>query len=517
VTGDLAALARSVFCVGYPGDGVPAGVREELRAFGPGAIILFARNLGPNTDVRETVSALRGCGDIAPLIAVDQEGGRVARIADPALVAQLPSAMALAAAGDDGLCERAGRLVGSDLARLGISVNFAPCADLALDARNTVIGARSFGDAPHAVAARVTAFARGLEAGGVAATLKHFPGHGATAVDSHVALPHVDAAASTLRARDLVPFAAAISSAAASIVMTAHVVYDALDPTAPATLSDRLLRGLLRGELAFDGVVATDCLEMDAIAATVGTADGAVRALSAGADLLLVSHHLDVARAAAAAIVAAIEGGSLAPGRLVDAARRVGSLRERFAAMSPPAIAREAGLGLEVAQRAVTIVRGDVRLRADEPVTVVSFEGTIADGAVDARATLPSLSAALRARRWRSEHLRVALEPQADELELLIAHVAAQAGRNVVAVVRRAHLYPAQRAAVDRLIALVPELVVVSAREPYDAACFPQARRLACIYGDEAVSLEGCADVLSGGAPGGGRLPVTIDRDAALR
>jgi beta-N-acetylhexosaminidase len=514
---ELAALARSIFCVGFPGADVADVPLAALQAFAPGGVILFAHNVGSAAGLRASIAALRACGDVAPLIAIDQEGGRVARISDPALVAQLPPAMALAAGSDETACERAGTLLGRDLARLGISVDFAPCADLALDAQNTVIGTRSFGDAPLAVAARCAAFARGLEAGGVAAALKHFPGHGATALDSHLMLPRVSVDAATLRGRDLVPFASAIADRAASIVMTAHIVLEALDPGAPATLSASVLDGLLRGELGFDGVIATDCLEMDAIAATIGTSAGAVRALAAGADLLLVSQHLDRAQAAAAAIVAAIVSGEVPLARLESAAARVGGLRERYAALAPFAGELEAELPLRSAQRAVTLVRGDVRLRPGKPVSVISFEGAIVDGAAGARATTPSLNAALRARRWKSELMRVALEPAADDVDLLLTHLPALGERNFVLVIRRAHRHPAQREAVERILERVPDAIVISAREPYDAALFPAARNVACIYGDETLSLEGCADVLSGRVPAAGRLPVNIDRNAAVR
>ncbi len=174
--------------------------------------------------------------------------------------------MTIGAAGDIGACERLGTLLGRDLARLGISVDFAPVADLALEPANTVIGSRAYGSDPLAVGRFAGAFARGLETGGVAAALKHFPGHGSTSVDSHLALPHVAIDEATLRARDLQPFAACISGGAAQIVMAAHVVVDALDPLLPASLSPRILTGLLRDELGFEGVTCTDCLQMDAIA-----------------------------------------------------------------------------------------------------------------------------------------------------------------------------------------------------------------------------------------------------------
>jgi beta-N-acetylhexosaminidase len=496
---ELLALARSVFCVGFPGACIADAPLDELCAFGPGAIVLFAHNVGALGETRALIAELRALAPLAPLIAVDQEGGRVARFGAE-FVAELPAPMAVAAAGDPLACEHLGRLAGRDLARLGVSVDFAPCADLALHAANAVIGNRSYGDDPARVARFVTAFARGLEMAGVAATLKHFPGHGDTSVDSHAALPRLGSGEALARARDLVPFVAAIGARAASIVMSAHVLA-AFDPAAPATLSARVLGELLRGELGFSGVIATDDLEMDAIANGSGIANGAVAALAAGADLLLIGHRLDNAVAAAEAIVAAIGRGELARARLEDAAARVRALRAAHAGPAP-AIEVDPGAPLAVARRAVTVIRGSLRLRADRPVTVLSFEDTVR----------PSLSAALRARRRQSELMRVALEPQADDLDLLLAHLTALGDRDFVVVTRAAHRHPAQAAAVGKVLAAVPGALVVSAREPYDIAVLGAARNLACIYGDERVSLEGCADVLSGGAEPAGVLPIDDPR-----
>ncbi len=516
VPADLAALARSVFCVGYTGTTVADLPLAALHAFGPGAILVFGRNVGSDAELRASIAALRTCGDPPPLIAIDQEGGRVARIRDDRLVAQLPCALAFGAADDPAACEQAGIRVGRDLARLGISVNFAPCADLALDPRNTVIGNRSFGDLPPAVAQLVASFARGLERGGVAAAVKHFPGHGATAIDSHLALPRIDVDAATLRTRDLVPFAAVLASAAASIVMPAHIIVDALDAQLPATISARVLTDFLRTELGFRGVIATDCLQMDAIAATIGTAAGAVAALAAGADLLLVSHQLAVADSAADAIVAAIGAGKLAESRLAAAAARVRALRERYAVPAPYSGDLAPGVALDVAQRAVTQLRGDLRLQPGKAVTVISFEGNAGDGAAAARTVVPSLSAALRARRLKSEVMRVSAEPDPGDIDLLLAHLTSLGDRNFVVLTRRAHLHPAQRSAVEAIVQRVPQAIVISAREPFDAGMFATARNLGCIYGDEAISLEGCADVLCGRVAAAGRLPVRIDR-AAVR
>jgi len=266
---DLAALARGVIGVGFTGATAQTAPLDALRAFAPGALILFARNVGTTDELRDLIAAVRDVAAPSPLIAVDQEGGRVERIRHG--VAALPSAMAVGATGDTALAERLGTLLGRDLARLGIDVDLAPVADLSLQPRSAVVATRSYGDDAQHVAKFAIAFARGLERGGVAAALKHFPGHGATEEDSHVALPHVTASEATLRARDLVPFARALAARAASVVLTAHVVVEAFDAERPATLSRAILTGVLRDELGYDGIIATDCLEMDAIANGVGT------------------------------------------------------------------------------------------------------------------------------------------------------------------------------------------------------------------------------------------------------
>ncbi|MDQ6944323.1 MAG: beta-N-acetylhexosaminidase [Candidatus Eremiobacteraeota bacterium] len=521
VPADLAALARGVIGIGFTGATAPAAPLDALRTFSPGALILFARNAGTNDELRALVAALRDIATPSPLIAVDQEGGRVERIRDA--VAALPSAMAVGATGDVALAERLGTLLGRDLAALGIDVDLAPVADLSLQPRSTVVATRSYGDDPERVGQFAIAFARGLERAGVAAALKHFPGHGSTSEDSHVALPRVTSDAATLRARDLVPFARALAANAASIVLTAHVIVDAFDTERPATLSPAVLTGLLRHELGYDGVIATDCLEMDAIAKGVGTVRGAVEALAAGADLLLISHHLDLAHAAADAIAAAVHAGEIPFARLLQAHARVRGLRDRLARRIPlaDADAVDENAPQEAARRAPTVVRGGPRLRAGKPVTVISFEGAVVDNAaVSGRKTsveTPSLSSALRQRGWKSEIMRAAIDPAAADIDLLLEHVAALGDREFVLVTRDAHLHPAQHDAVARILAQAPDSLIVSARAPYDALLWPAACRIVCIYGDQTISIDGCADVLAGRADARGTLPVRLTEDAAVR
>ncbi|MBV8601570.1 MAG: beta-N-acetylhexosaminidase [Candidatus Eremiobacteraeota bacterium] len=498
-------LAREVVCAGFTGRTPDEAPLEALRALGIHAAILFARNAGSREEVKALVAALSGVlsDDDPALICVDQEGGQIARLRDG--VVELPSMMALGATRDSSLARRAGARLGRDLRRLGVNLDFAPVLDLALEPRNTVIGARAFGEDPEDVGALGAAFARGLADGGVVAVGKHFPGHGATEVDSHEALPVLKLDEERWRERELVPFERAIRDARIPAVMTAHVVVPPLDPARPATLSRAVVTGILRDELRYDGVVFSDCLEMEAIAREYGTARAAPLALAAGADCIVISHRLELAREAIDAIAGAARDGALAMARLEEAAARMRRLRASIPGR-PEATAPDPEIALEIARGAVTLLRGSFALAAGGALTVVSFEGS----------ERPSLSAALRRRKIQSEIMRIALDPSDDDLELLENVLRGMPGRAIAIVVRRAHLHPAQARAVARILAAAPEAAVISAREPYDAALWPRAKTLACIYDDGEISLEGVADVMTGRAKASGSLPVRLE-PAAVR
>lgn len=508
---ELERIAGSLLCVGVGGATADDEQVERLRLLAPGGIVLFARNVGEPGAALALVQSLQAAlGGEPPLtIGIDQEGGRVARIAvDP----PFPAAMGLGAANDVALAERAGAALATTVAAVGANMNFVPVLDLALDPRSTVIGTRSLGDDPERVGALGAALVRGLQARGVAASPKHFPGHGATSVDSHVALPIVATDGRTLRARELVPFAAAIA-AGARAVMTAHVVVPALDPELPATLSPRILRDLLRNELGFAGVCFTDSLEMSAVSAQFGTVRAGVRALRAGADVLLVSHDLAIAHAIRDGIVAAVSEGDLPAARVEEAAARVDAFRRAhrpLQTLGAADAAWAADVARDVAARAIAIVRGEPRIAVERPVTIVSFEGASQDGIASSAAQRPSLNLALRRRRVRSELLRVALDPDRAMIEALVDVVRAQPAHAFVLLARRAHLHRTQLDAIGALLEIVPDATVVSTLEPFDVPAFERARHVACTFGDEATNIEALADVLVGRAEATGRLPVAL-------
>ena len=246
------------------------------------------------------------------------------------------------------LTERCGRVLGQQLAQLGITLDFAPVMDIDTNPANPVIGDRSFGRTPEVVTAHALAFAKGLEQAGVASCAKHFPGHGDTDLDSHFALPRITHDRARLDAVELAPFRACKGTIPS--IMTAHVLFDALDKDVPATLSKRVITGLLREELGYDGVIVSDDLEMKAVAAHWGIADSAVRAIEAGCDLLLVCSSLTELEAAESALAKRAEANEAFRSRLEEAAGRVLQMRKRYPVrprVSPLVIATEESLELE--------------------------------------------------------------------------------------------------------------------------------------------------------------------------
>jgi len=317
-------VAASLVCSGFEGVRIGDGLAQFLDAVPLAGVVLFDRNIEGFEQLRELTADIRAHLRHS-IIAIDQEGGRVMRLRDQ--VAPIPAMRELGASGDAEIVRKTGARAGSDLRRAGINLDFAPVIDIERYAENSVIGDRAFGPDPEVVASLGRAFAEGLESEGIVATFKHFPGHGATRGDSHAELPVSELDEQTLRAHDLLPFARNLPSARA--VMSAHIVVPSID-TAPATLSHRWLTEILRGELGFRGVCFSDCLQMDAIARGVGTAEGAVRAITAGADCVLISHSLQAARACVEAIEAAVSSGRLSEQRLNEAAGRVDALRAPF-------------------------------------------------------------------------------------------------------------------------------------------------------------------------------------------
>lgn len=357
-----AALRRQIgqlLIAGFDGVELPVELKSLAREFGLGGVILFARNVAEPGQVAELCyQAARVTPDVPAWVSVDQEGGRVARLKAP--FTEWPPMAVLGRSGDVRLAERFARALAAELRAVGVTLDYAPVLDVHTNPRNPVIGDRALAESAADVARLGAAIIRAMQQERVAACGKHFPGHGDTTADSHLELPLVEHPPERLREVELLPFKAAIDADVATI-MTAHVLVPALDERRPATLSRRIVTGILREDLGYDGVVLSDDLDMKALADDYTVAESAMLAIEAGCDgVLICSSNTDAQVSALEALVHAVEDERLPVSRVEEALKRQRRAKERF--LAEGVFARPAG---EKALRQV-LGRDEHRRIADE-------------------------------------------------------------------------------------------------------------------------------------------------------
>lgn len=325
--------AGQMAIAGFAGYDIPSDLKAFAKEFDLGGIILFARNVADPEQVAEVArQAEELAGELPLWVSVDQEGGRVARLKAPFTV--WPPMFSLGRSGDEGLVQRFARALAAELKAVGISLDYTPVLDILTNAANPVIGDRALSDRPDVVARLGSILIRTLQAEGIAASGKHFPGHGDTSVDSHFDLPLIEHPPDRIDRVELVPFRAAIAEGVASI-MTAHILIPALDPERPATLSPLIVDIMLKKQLGYEGLVLSDDLEMKAIAGRYGMSEATVAAIAAGCDaVLMCGAELDKQVAAVEAVIRATEDESLPLKRVEDALARHRRVKERF--LAPP-------------------------------------------------------------------------------------------------------------------------------------------------------------------------------------
>ncbi len=462
---------------------------EVVAKYCLGGVVYFAwsDNLIDPEQIRRLSSGLQQASLSGPAgvpldLSVDQETGRVVRFAPP--VTEFPGARALGVCDDLELTRAAFEVVGRELSAMGISTDYAPDADVNLDPDNPVIGIRSFGADPAAVARHVGAATEGLHAAGVGAVAKHFPGHGDTSTDSHTALPVITHTLEQWRVLDAPPFAAAIA-AGVDEIMTAHIAVPELDPSGdPATLSRPIMR-LLRDDLGYDGLVITDSLQMAGVRARYDDGEIAVRALSAGVDLLLMPADPD---AVLPAVTEALRTGRLSLDRLRHSVRRLLRMKQARGLVSrPPGEPDELAVigcqqhrtvAAEVATRAVTLLRDDRALLplADVPVLVLGAE-----------AQRTALSAAL-----------VAAGVPAREADVTDPSGVVASGETVVALVDGGEPEPALVELV-RTPQQVGRLIVVGVEDERTVDRFGASATALVTSSATGTAMRGLASVLTGG------------------
>jgi beta-N-acetylhexosaminidase len=492
-TDTLTRDALTVLQPGFPGTTAPDWL---LRRLGEGlaSVGLFGRNIASPEQLSSLTAQLRSERDDV-LVAIDEEGGDVTRL-EARTGSSFPGNHALGAVDDVNLTREVAHELGRRLAACGVNLNWAPSADVNSNPSNPVIGVRSFGADPESVARHTAAYVTGLQAAGVAACTKHFPGHGDTAVDSHHALPRIDAGPTVLEQRELLPFRAAIA-AGTRAVMSAHILVPTLDPEHPATLSLRILTDLLRGQLGYDGLIVTDGMEMQAIAATYGIERGSVLAIAAGADAICVGGGLaddETVRRLRDALVGAVRSGELPEERLAEAAERVRGLARWAASASateetsaPAPDVTRVDIGLVAARRALKVTGTDDFTPLTEPpyVALLTPVANIAVGdetpwgvAAELERLLPGTETAGFA---------------GDDAGSVILKAAGT--RRIVAVVRDEHRHPWMAAALDTLLAARPDTVVVEMGVPQAP---PRGALHIATHGAARVCGHAAAEVIAG-------------------
>lgn len=513
----LEAKVGQMIMFGFSGTEVPPHIKEFITQYNLGGIIIFSRNVESPEQITQLNAELQQLALGSPfgvglLIAIDQEGGLVARITEGVSVA--PAQMAVGALDSPEKAYQINKVVGEELAAMGFSMNLAPCLDVNNNPHNPVIGVRSFGEDPEKVAQLGTAAVRGLQES-LIATAKHFPGHGDTAVDSHLGLPVIPHTRERLREVELVPFKAAIA-AGVEAVLAAHIVFPAIEPIPgrPSSLSYPVLTELLREDLGFDGLVLTDCMEMQAISQHYSMGEAAVLAVEAGNDLVLVSHTPELQAEAFWAVVQAVKSGRISERRIDDSLRRIA--RAKAAYVKWPFPEGEVGseghrkLMEEAYSMSLTAVRSDglIPLPSD-PITVIETRAHAASLAEENAAEGLTLARALA--ELGAKITPYYISPEVTEGEYKKITELVKPCDLVVMVTQDAHRFPRQRELARFVTEHCPRHVIVGARTPYELQELPQARNYLAAYSSRPEALHQAAKALMGKAEPLGRLSVTIE------
>jgi beta-N-acetylhexosaminidase len=476
---------------GFPTPQIDDRFREAIRTHKIANVILFAHNIESKEQLAALTAEIQAlvkeaCGTTA-LIGIDQEGGMITRLSPDCT--NVPGAMAIAASGTPQNAYSAGFLTATELRAMGVTVDFAPSVDVNSNPNNPVIGVRSYGDRAETVITYASKMIEGLQQGGVMATAKHFPGHGDTHLDSHVALPTVAGDRAHLE-EHLAPFKAAIADGVQA-VMSSHILFPSLEKEAvPATMSRAIITGLLKEELGFKGLVFSDCLEMDAIARHFGTVEGCVAAIAAGVDLACISHHVELGVEAVEAIEAAIEAGMIDLGELRASTAKILDAKAMLASFERPPLSvvdssehrRE---NLRLHQETITVVNDVPFTLSGQPLFISPrlFRTTNT-----AKGSEEMAFSRIMGERFGSPYIICSDNPDGSEIDQIID--ASSDATSVVIATYNGHLNRGQIDLVNRFAGRA--VLALALRNPYDLGLVdPRIRTVACYSFSPAV-----ADVL---------------------
>lgn len=495
---------------------------EAFKKYRPTGVTLFRPfNVGTLEELKNLNASLQKLASELNLplllIATDQEGGQLMVVGDGTL---LPGNMALGATRSKELARKAGEVVGRELSALGINVNYAPCADVNINPRNPVIGVRSFGENPNLVAELSSAMIEGMQAQGVAAAVKHFPGHGDTDSDSHHALGTVSHSVERLHAVELVPFSSAIQ-ADAKLIMTAHLGITSIDGEnpPPATLSKNILTKLLRDELGYEGVVITDAMDMQAIRQGEFLGEDSVLAVQAGADILMATTDpQDQARIAEGLLNAAknevldIDELKLSYERIIKLKEWLSEKKTNF---DLNVIRSDEHLAIadKIAEKSITLVRDEknllpIKLDSNKRIAVVVPKPLDLTPADTSSYITPQLANLIKEYHHNLDEFIISYAPEEKEKNNLIEKL-----KNYDLIVFgtiNAYAEKKQADFVNQALGLNIPAIVVAMRLPYDLAVIPQVSTYLCTYSILEPSMRAVAKAMFGRSEITGKLPVSI-------
>lgn len=499
--------------IGFEGLEAPDYVLDWLRTGQVGGIVLFRRNI---ESPQQLARLIQSCRDAAPreiLVSIDQEGGRVVRL--HTRFTESPGAMALGCTDSEALAENVSAVIAYELRALGINWVLAPVVDLAHNPDNAVISTRALGNNSQRVRDLAVAEIRGFQGAGVAATAKHFPGHGNTPIDTHVQLAVVRGPLDFLWNHDLVPFRAAVAAGVAS-VMVSHVKFEALDPVYPASLSPVVTSQLLRGELAFDGLACTDCMEMNAITDHYGAGEAAVAAVLAGQDVIFYSHSPAFQQEAFDALLQAVRTKRLSEARIEESLRRIDTMIAAYPLEPRPTLEiirspDHLAVMKRAADAAITVLRADSSvfpLKQGHRIGLLEFSSFMDTPALESG----SFSALAGLLHMEAPHIRSVSIPSRgpDETTRAQAFTLADEVDVLLVATRNAHLWPDERTLAQELIDKCEHVILLCLADPYDADALSGAGTVICTCGDSEPLLHSAVDVLMGRLQARGRLPVPV-------
>lgn len=510
-------LVGATLMFGFNGTKITKQIETLITKHYIGGIILFARNIKNQTQLKKLCSDLqklrKQVSDTPLFIAIDQECGAVSRLISPLF--SFPGNMALGATGNPALAYKQGKAVGTALSHAGINVNLAPVLDINNNPDNPGIGVRSFGDKTQAVAELGAKTIRGYQSAKISACAKHFPGKGDAAKDAHLALPSINVSTAKMHRRELVPFKEAIKSKT-DMIMVSHVLYPACDKKNPATLSNKLITGLLKEKMGYKGLVVTDDMEMKAIADNYGIEKAAFMSLQAGSDIVLVCHTYKEQLKTLKFLYEKTAADSLQKKILQEKYKKITKLQRKYLQKNSTAknnVTHSKNLSREIAERSVTLIKNKNKLiplknLKDKTLCIITPQISsltlVEEGKNNADVFLKNI----KSKKKVFKAIEISAKPNKTETTATLKKVKALNPDILIILSYNAHLLPEQADFLQKITTWKKDTIVASIRNPYDLKVIPEIQTYLAAYSFRDSSLKALADVILGRISPKGTLPV---------